>query len=121
MSNTEILLMDDTTTNNTSNDTIKHRGTQTFTVSDKLHQIIQKWRIINKTKFLLVNPSKHDEQMSTSQLSRILINNIGLSATKIRHQYVADTFKNDSTYKEKLESAKLLGHSVDVQQRVYRY
>jgi len=89
-------------------------------VSDELASVIDKWRKLNnETNYLLINP-KTLTQMKPRDLSRSLSEKIGLTNTEIRHQFVRSKFHGESTHKEKQELASLLGHSVGVQQRIYR-
>jgi len=57
--------------------------------------------------------------MTPKILSRILSQNIGITNTEIRHQFVRSIFHGESTTKQKQELASLLGHSVGIQQRIY--
>jgi len=95
-------------------------GRQIIPVSDELAEIIETWRTLNKTRYLLVDPNNQNERITSSKLSQILIKKIGISATQIRHQFVTEKFKDDTSYKEKKHYASLLAHSVLTQQSIYR-
>jgi len=99
--------------------TANNYGLVKIPVSDELASIIDKWKKLNTSNYLLINP-KTLTQMKSRDLSRLLSERLGVTNTQIRHNAVINRFQGESTQKQKQELASLMGHSINLQQTIYR-
>jgi hypothetical protein len=102
--------------------TKKQYGVQKITVDKGLNSVLNLWTNFNETEHLLLD--SRGNKMTTNGLTKFLYKVFEptgkkISSTMIRHIVLTDKYGDESGYKEKLETAKAMGHSVEEQQKTY--
>jgi len=101
---------------------VKHHGVQKIKVERKLNSIINLWLNFNKSKHLLLN--SQGGKLSTNGLTKFLhkvFSPLGknISSSMIRKIILTEKYGDESSIKEKTETATKMGHSVEEQQKTY--
>ena len=102
--------------------TKKQYGVQKITVDKGLNSVLNLWTNFNDSEHLLLD--SRGNKMTTNGLTKFLYKVFEptgkkISSTMIRHIVLTDKYGDESGYKEKLETAKAMGHSVEEQQKTY--
>ena len=102
--------------------TKKQYGVQKITVDKGLNSVLNLWTNFNESEHLLLD--SRGNKMTTNGLTKFLYKVFEptgkkISSTMIRHIVLTDKYGDESGYKEKLETAKAMGHSVEEQQKTY--
>ena len=105
--------------------TVKKYGIQRINITRELNTVINMWlsaRTASSSEYLLVN--KNGKKMTPNGLSKFIQKTFResgkeVSATMLRHIYVSNIFKDDTTQVEKEFLARAMGHSVATQQITY--
>jgi len=98
--------------------TAKIYKTQTESLPDRLANILKKWiKIIDgRSDFILID--RNFDQLSQAQLQQRINKIFGgkkVSVNIIRHSYLSRKYGNDTDLKERLDDAKAMGHSLEMQ------
>tara|TARA_R110000803_G_scaffold101544_1_gene169470 strand:+ start:672 stop:1655 length:984 start_codon:yes stop_codon:yes gene_type:complete len=102
--------------------TKKKYGVQKITIDKSLNSVLNLWLNFNNTENLLLN--SQGGKMTTNGLTKFLYKVFEptgkkISSTMIRHIVLTDKYGDESGYKEKLDTATKMGHSVEEQQKTY--
>jgi hypothetical protein len=102
--------------------TKKKYGVQKINVDKPLNSVLNLWLNFNTTENLLVD--SRGNKMTTNGLTKFLYKTFEptgkkISSTMIRHIVLTDKYGDESGYKEKLDTATKMGHSVEEQQKTY--
>jgi|TARA_S200002703_G_scaffold149226_1_gene146584 hypothetical protein len=103
--------------------TCKTYGPQDLKISSKLNSVLNLWlKFKTNSKYLLTNSK--GGKLSRNGLSKYLIKVFkatgkNITSTIIRKVYCSEKFGNDTSYMEKDKIAKQMGHSVNMQQKIY--
>ena len=93
--------------------TAKKYGKETIEIPTALKNIINRWKLINKNDYLLVN-SNMDKKINATQLNSMLYDyfNKPLSTSLIRHIFLSEKYKNVPALQEMQKTADEMGHSL---------
>ena len=93
--------------------TAKKYGRETIEIPTALKNIINRWKLINKNDYLLVN-SNMDKKINATQLNSMLYDyfNKPLSTSLIRHIFLSEKYKNVPALQEMQKTADEMGHSL---------
>jgi len=93
--------------------TAKKYGRETVEIPTALKNIINRWKLINKNDYLLVN-SNMDKKINATQLNSMLYDyfNRPLSTSLLRHIFLTEKYKDVPAIKEMEKTAHDMGHSV---------
>ena len=102
--------------------TRKKYGVQKIKVDKALNSVLNLWLHFNDTENLLLD--SRGNRMTTNGLTKFLYKVFEptgkkISSTMIRHIILSDKYGDESGYKEKLDTATKMGHSVEEQQKTY--
>jgi hypothetical protein len=98
----------------------------TFDAPPLLFKVLEKWRTINKSEFLIVKKNTPLLPMSSHELgqtiTRLFERETGIPATLniIRHAYVSNMRQDEMPLLEKQRLAKQMSHSVDMAEKYRR-
>lgn len=100
--------------------TFNKYGTEKVKIPTILKNIINKWKTINKSDYLIVG-SNRMKPIGAAQLNRIFNNFFGknLGSQLLRHIFISSKFRDGGTYREMKETARDMGHSLQQQQEEY--
>ena len=104
--------------------TAKHYGTQEFKLPPQLKIILTKWRKINHTDYLLVNPTKPNQNkpFNSVQINRIFNEIFGkkISVDILRHSYITKFYSGGTPSQGEInELSYKMAHST-TQNMLYR-
>ena len=93
--------------------TAKKYGRETVEIPTALKNIINRWKLINKTDYLLVNTNMN-KKINATQLNSMLYDyfNRPLSTSLLRHIYLTEKYKDVPALKEMEKTAHDMGHSL---------
>ena len=93
--------------------TAKKYGKETIEIPTALKNIINRWKLINKNDYLLVN-SNMDKKINATQLNSMLYDyfNKPLSTSLIRHIFLSEKYKNVHALQEMQNNDDEKGHSL---------
>ena len=102
--------------------TKKKYGVQKIKVDKGLNSVLNLWLNFNDSENLLLD--SRGNKMTTNGLTKFLYKVFAptgkkISSTMIRHIILTDKYGDESGYKEKLDTATKMGHSVEEQQKTY--
>jgi hypothetical protein len=103
--------------------TCKTYGPKDLIINSKLNSVLNLWlKFKPQSKYLLINA--YGRKLSRNGLGKLLIRTFkatgkNVTSTIIRKVYCSEKFKNDTSFMEKEETAKAMGHSVMMQQKIY--
>ena len=102
--------------------TKKKYGVQKIPVEKDLNSVLNLWLNFNDSEWLLLNSAGN--KMTTNGLTKFLNKTFAptgkkISSTMIRHIVLSDKYGDESGYKEKMDTASKMGHSVEEQQKTY--
>tara|TARA_R110000765_G_scaffold110971_1_gene202499 strand:- start:1040 stop:2020 length:981 start_codon:yes stop_codon:yes gene_type:complete len=102
--------------------TKKTYGIQTIEINKELNTVLNLWRKINSTEYLLLDSKRN--KLSCNGLTRLLHKTFkptgkNISSTMIRHIYLTEKYGDETSYLEKKKDADEMGHSINEQQKIY--
>lgn len=93
--------------------TAKRYGQEKVEIPNTLKKIIQRWKEINSSDYLLLN-TKMNKPINTTQLNGMLNDyfNKPLSTSLLRHIYLTNKYKDIPALQDMQKTAEEMGHSV---------